>query len=276
MLLQKIKNRLTYLHNRSAIRLYDARVDHTSWSGADFHENYFEPVALPEPAGPYKHGVCRKLTIDAQVGALAASLIDDFKGKIIGFLGDRVRLDDIYLFWYDPEKRDTWSYSGSWHDDNVGHRIKIYACFEGNGTTPTVVLPHSYNKPYSRRPLERQRFAGVRDTDSRAGEVRLAYKAGDVAIFDTSCLHRGLYEEPAARRAVLVMEFIDRDKCNAIAGGLPCGPGMSRTGKVIFEPGAYEALAKTGLLDEELITRDGEHYSYSLANYVARHDKKAA
>src|SRR5690606_20713781 len=123
-------------------------------------------------------------------------------------------------------------------DDNVGHRLKLFACFEGDGSTPTVVVPNSFNKPYSRRALEKGRFSGVRDTRSRPGELRLAYRAGDVAIFDTSCLHRGLYEEPAARRVTLVMEFIDRDKCNAIAGGLPCAPGMSPIGKVLFDPAA--------------------------------------
>lgn len=138
------------------------------------------------------------------------------------------------------------------------------------------MIPNSYNKPYTRRKEERQRFANIRDTSSRPGEFRLAYKAGDVAIFDTSCLHRGLYEEPAARRAVLALEFIDRDKCNKIAGILPCAPGMSPTGKVLFEQGAYEALRQTGLLDETLIAREGEYYSYSLANYTRQLGKVAA
>lgn len=268
MIVQKIKNRLTYLKNKKNIRKYDKSVDHRSWNGADFYENYFTPFQIAEPNGPFNYGAYRELKIDNQTGSFAASLITDFKEKIVGFLGDRTRLDDIYMFWYDPGKRDNWSYSNSWHDDNVGHRIKIYACFEGNGSTPTVVLPSSYNKPYSiRRRQERARVSGIRDTDGRSGEIRLAYKVGDVAIFDTSCLHRGLYEEPAARRAVLVLEFINRDKCNAIAGILPCAPGMSPSGKILFETRAYEALKQTGLLDESLIAREGDDYCYSLANY---------
>lgn len=266
MIIQKIKNRLTYLSNKRNIRKFDRSVDHNSWCGAEFHSAYFEPFSLPEPKGPFSYGTYRDTVITDQVGLFAAKIVDDFKEKIVGFLGDHARLDDIYLFWYDPAQRDKWSFSNSWHDDNVGHRIKIYVCFEGNGTTPTVVVPNSYNKPYKLRKGERRRFAGIRDTTSIESEVRLAYKSGDIAMFDTSCLHRGLYEEPAAKRSVLVMEFIDRRKCNKIAGILPCAPGMSPLGRVIFESQAYAALLRTGLLDEDLISSANDRYEYSLAN----------
>ncbi len=248
----------------TTINKFDEKLDHTSWKGAEFYPNYFQPFALVPPSNYSSQGTYRQIKIDDKLGEVAANITEDFKDKLVSLLGDNVRLDDIYLFWYDPEKRTEWSLSNSWHDDNVGHRIKIFVCFEGNGTTPTVVIPNSFNKPYKMRNSEYKRFLGGRDVDAIQDEIKLAYKAGDIALFDTACLHRGLYEEPAAVRAVLVMEYIDRNKANIIAGKSPCGPGMSRTGKVIFEEGAYNSLKATGLMDDQLIKKVNNEYVYSL------------
>ncbi|HHX4831926.1 hypothetical protein OMP46_12720 [Acinetobacter baumannii] len=250
----------------STIRRFDKDIDHTKWQGAEFFPNYFEPFKLVPPTGYNPQGVHRNNTIENDIGEVAAKITTEFKDKIVEFLGKDVRLDDIYMFWYDPDKRQEWSLSNSWHDDNVGHRIKIFVCFEGNGNTPTVVIPNSYNKPYKPNTSEILRFAGKRNINSNNGEIKLAYKSGDIAMFDTACLHRGLYEEPAAIRSVLVMEYIDRNKANIIAGKSPCGPGMSRTGKVVFKEGAYKALKNTGLIDDQLIKKENDEYIYSLLN----------
>jgi len=250
----------------STIRRFDETVDHSKWQGADFFPNYFQPFKLDKPVQYNPQGVYRNNTIENNVGELAAKITLDFKEKLINFLGENVRLDDIYLFWYDPSKREEWSLSNSWHDDNVGHRIKIYVCFEGNGNTPTVVIPNSYNKPYKQNKTEILRFTGKRNITENIQQIKLNYKAGDIAMFDTSCLHRGLYEEPATLRSVLVIEYIDRNKANIIADRSPCGPGMSRTGKVIFKENAYYALKETGLIDEKLIKKENDEYIYSLVN----------
>lgn len=260
-----LKNWLYKKQITSTIRRMDEKVDHTQWPGAEFHPDYFKPFSLGYPEKYSPQGVARSNDIDSEVGELAAKITTDFKEKIVGFLGEDTRLDDIYLFWYDPDKREEWSLSNSWHDDNVGHRIKIYVCFEGNGNTPTVVIPNSYNKPYTPRKSEIARFVGKRDIENAENQVKLAYKSGDIAMFDTACLHRGLYEEPAGLRAVLVMEYIDRKKANIIAGKSPCGPAMSRTGKVTFSQEAYDALNETGLIDNAIIKKNGDRYEYSLA-----------
>ncbi|PPC22508.1 hypothetical protein AbaHC9436_00520 [Acinetobacter baumannii] len=250
----------------STIRRFDKDVDHNKWCGAEFFPNSFEPFYLSPPSNYNPQGVHRNNIIEDNIGDVAAKVTAQFKDKIVDFLGADVRLDDIYMFWYDPNKRKEWSLSNSWHDDNVGHRIKIFVCFEGNGNTPTVVIPNSYNKPYKPNTSEILRFAGKRNINSNNGEIKLAYKSGDIAMFDTACLHRGLYEEPAAIRSVLVMEYIDRNKANIIAGKSPCGPGMSRTGKVVFKEGAYKALKNTGLIDDQLIKKENDEYIYSLLN----------
>ena len=247
----------------TTINKFDEQLNHTLWEGAEFHQNYFKPFPLTPPSSYSAQGTYRQIMIDDELGEVAAKISKDFK-QLISLLGPNVRLDDIYLFWYNPEKRTEWSLSNSWHDDNVGHRIKIFVCFEGNGSTPTIVIPNSFNKPYKMRSSEYKRFLGSRDVNTIQDEIKLSYKTGDIALFDTSCLHRGLYEEPAAVRAVLVMEYIDRNKANIIAGKSPCGPGMSRTGKVIFQEGAYTSLKSTGLIDDQLIRKVGDDYVYSL------------
>lgn len=260
-----VKNWIYKTQITRAIRRFDAAVDHEKWPGVEFHPGYFKPFELPAPPAFFPQGVTQSDTIGPEIGRLAAKLTMDFKSRIVDFIGRDVRLDNVNLFWYDPKQRQQWSLSGSWHDDNVGHRLKIFACFEGNGNTPTVVLPNSYNKPYRQRTSELFRFAGRRDITNTDGQVKLSYKPGDVGLFDTSCLHRGLYEEPAGPRTVLVMEYMNRHKANLIAGKAPCGPATSRTDKIVFTKEAYDALNETGLIDHGILRRNGDRYDYSLA-----------
>ncbi len=256
------------LRIKPIIRKYDKNVVTASWSGASFHEAYFTPFDVPPATQFSSQGVARSNIIDVKIAEVAAKVIIDFKDFIKGYLGENVRLDDIYMFWFNPEKVSNWSLSNSWHDDNVGSRIKIFVCFEGDGKTPTVVIPNSHNSPYSPRKEEISRFSGVRDIQNVEGQVELRYKSGDLAMFDTSCLHRGLYEQPSAKRTVLVLELIDRDKSNRIVGSAPCGPGMSKVGEVLFDEGGFKLLKETGMLDDNLISFERERYVYSLKNLI--------
>lgn len=275
MIILKIKKLLNpYINHarklkiKPIIRHYDKDIQVNSWSGASYHEGYFSPTDILPPVKFNAQGVARSNFIDNSVAEVAHKVINDFGSFIRNYLGSDVRLDDIYMFWFDPEKVETWSLSNSWHDDNVGSRIKIFACFNGTGTTPTVVLPNSHNKPYTPRREEISRFSGVRNTQDVEGQIELRYKSGDLAMFDTSCLHRGLYEQPSAKRTVLVLEFINREKSNRIVGHAPCGPGMSRTGEVIFEEAGLELLKGTGMLDDDLLSAEHGNFTYSLKNLI--------
>lgn len=273
MLVSKLKkifhpyiNHVRKLQIKPVIRRYDKNIAISSWSGASFYEGYFTPFDVPPPIKFAPQGTARSNVIGAEIAGVAGKVITDFKGFITNYLGKNVRLDDIYMFWFDPDKVTNWSLSNSWHDDNVGSRIKVFVCFEGCGNTPTMVVPNSHNHPYSPRKEELSRFSGVRDIKNVGNQIALRYKSGDIAMFDTSCLHRGLYEQPSAKRTVLVLEFIDRDKSNRIVGYAPCGPGMSKVGKVLFDEDAFKMLRATGMLDESLISCEGGTYVYSLLN----------
>lgn len=267
-LLNPYVNHARKLKIKPIIRYYDKDVKVSSWSGASFHEDFFSPFDIPPPLKFNAQGVARSNVIDGNVAEVAYKVIADFGGFITNYLGGNVRLDDIYMFWFDPDKVENWSLSNSWHDDNVGSRIKVFVCFDGNGTTPTVVVPNSHNIPYSPRKEEISRFSGVRNTQNVAGQVELRYKSGDLAMFDTSCLHRGLYEQPSAKRTVLVLEFIDRHKSNRIVGYAPCGPGMSKVGEVVFDEAGFKLLNGTGMIDENLVSRESGNFIYSLKNSI--------
>ncbi len=228
-----------------------------------------DPEAVIEALPPVRFGrdgVGTSHEITPEIGRLAAQVIETLRPRITGYLGPAARLDDLMLFWFDPSKAEAKNISGGWHDDNVGHRLKLYICLRGDGSTPTAYIPGTHRAPYRYKWSEFGRFAGVQDVSSRPGEVFIRYRTGDVALFDTNGLHRGYYEEPAGERIVLVAEFIDRHKSNLIAGRAPCAPQSSRLGKLVFQPGALEALQATGLVDEELLSRAGDAATYSLAN----------
>lgn len=140
--------------------------------------------------------------------------------------------------------------SGAWHDDNCGHRLKMFICVHGDGSTPTLYLPGSHRSRYRFGVLELLRFSGRGDSKSRVGEVALRYSSGDVAVFDTNGLHRGKYEHSACERIVIVAEFINRKKSDVISGRAPCGPGSKPNGEVIFSSAAFEILNTSGLIDQ--------------------------
>ncbi len=245
---------------------YDAEVPlNGAFPGYEFCPGIIDVAHLPPPQELDEFGMHSSRHIIADTAAMARPAIERFKPLILGYLGQDCRLDDICLSWYSRARARQLSISGGWHDDNCGHRLKMYVCLKGDGRTPTVFLPGSHQRKYRFRTVELWRFLGFPDTDSRPGEVYLRYRAGDVALFDTYSLHRGLYEEPASERITIVMEFINRHKSNRICGKAPCGPGSSRTGCVTFDDGAYEQLAATGLIDEQIVRRDGAVYRYSLA-----------
>jgi hypothetical protein len=252
------------------IAQYDADVSlDGAFGGYEFRPGVVDAAELTPPQAFDEFGMYNSRHIDAQTAALVKPVLERFKPLILEYLGKDCRLDDICLFWYVPSRARRRSISGGWHDDNCGHRLKMYLCLKGDGRTPTVFLPDSHRRKYGFRLAELRRFFGFADTDSRPGEVYLRYRTGDAALFDTHGLHRGLYEEPASERTTIVVEFINRHKSNRISGKAPCGPGSSRTGCVTFDAAAYQQLAATGLLDEQIVRRDGAVYRYSLANLPA-------
>jgi hypothetical protein len=211
--------------------------------------------------------------IDKALASTALECIKLFKNDIFNFLGPDTRLDDIYLTSFDPAKVKKNSNSGNWHRDNCGHRLKIFACLEGDGTSPTLIIPKTNQVPYKFTFIEFLRqlklLPWVKKTNA---PVELRYQKGDLAMFDTHLLHRGGYEKSRSKRDILVIEFINKHKSNEISGLAPCGPGSNKNGMVKFSETAFQLLSSLSLLDYKLIKKlEDNSYSYTIDNMKCSH-----
>lgn len=252
------------------IRKFDASVGvglSNDFLGYAFKSNIVDPSHISEPKLVDPFGMYTSRYIDNKIASYTLCAIKEFKPLITEYLGSDCRLDDLGIHWFYPGRAVRRGISGGWHDDNCGHRLKLYICIEGDGSTPTVFLPGSHRKPYRFKMVELSRFLGFSNTSTISDEVYLRYKGGDIAIFDTNGRHRGLYEEPASNRVVIIAEFINRHKSNAISGRAPCGPGSSPNGEVIFDSEAWDTLSVTGLLDDSIASQKSSKVHYSLAYY---------
>ena len=57
--------------------------------------------------------------------------------QIKEYLGINVKVDGMFFFKTDAKYK---SISSNWHTDNVGSRIKVFVCIEGDGSQPTLIL----------------------------------------------------------------------------------------------------------------------------------------
>jgi hypothetical protein len=122
---------------------------------------------------------------------IIAYLIDLVRGDVVAYLGTNVRVDNICVTVVPASGETFKSVSGSWHTDNVGHRLKLYFCIEGYGDVPTCFRPGSNRKSYRPSVRELRRHSGKFDVTGRPDEVRLNHATGDITLFDTNGQHRG-------------------------------------------------------------------------------------
>lgn len=108
-----------------------------------------------------KYGMWQSRDIPDDIALLAAEVIGGFKAEIVSYLGEDARLDDFYLFCFDPVKSEENCISGGWHNDNVGYRMKIFVCLEGDGSVPTLYVPGTNRSLYRFNLKEALRFSGV-------------------------------------------------------------------------------------------------------------------
>ena len=135
---------------------------------------------------------------------------DNFYEIIKNYIGGEVVLSgyDISII-----KKGTVSVSGSWHTDDLGKKINLFLCVEGNGTMPTAFIPGSHKKKYNPNLLINFRHFNVKNFKKNQNEILLKYKKNDCAMFDSNGLHRGIYEKETTKdRIVLQMQFLDIQK----------------------------------------------------------------
>jgi hypothetical protein len=197
--------------------------------------------------------------LDIHTLPVISYLVNLARNDVIEYLGPHVRLDDIYVNRVPESTEKYGSVSGSWHTDNVGHRLKLFFCIEGYGDVPTCYRPGTNRRLFRPSVRQHMRFLGRFDYSRRPDEVRLDYTTGDIFVFDTNGQHRGGYDQYHRKRIVLLMEFADRRKSERLEG-LPIGParGLSLSRAVA------DAHAQELLLDPALLLPDTEDtYRYA-------------
>jgi hypothetical protein len=244
----------------------------SKFEGHQYFSKIFEPLEVNWPERLDKFGMATKRSINKIEANYIKVCLNKVEKDIKAYLGEGARIDDIYVNYFDPNCcLEEPSPSGSWHHDNVGHRLKMYICLLGDGKTPTIILKDSHKsfKPFKLK--EAFRFLGKVDVESFSGEeLALSYKTGDMALFDTNAYHRGHYEGHFSKRVVLVVEFIDREKSNRLSGLCACGPGSKPDGEVTLSTEALEVI-KSDLIDWQLIAKKEDEFSYSLKHLKNHH-----
>jgi len=125
-------------------------------------------------------------------------LLDDLAAQNIGvllkeYLG-RYWSADYGLIWRAPPQ----SSSGEWHHDNVGHRLKIFIVLENESEqNGTEFIPFTHRTRWTT-------FSGRMDAPSQRPCFEVQ-RPGDVLLFDTNALHRGVYSPKG--RTILQVEF---------------------------------------------------------------------
>ena len=67
-----------------------------------------------------------------------AEIIGAIEDPILAYLGVDAKLDGVSWSESNKEKSRS-SISAFWHTDNVGARIKVFVCLDGDGSQPTVI-----------------------------------------------------------------------------------------------------------------------------------------
>ena len=97
--------------------------------------------------------------------------------------------------------------SPDWHHDSVGHRVKIFICVNDQTETAcTRVVPCTHKKSYWDYNVSKFLESEIDSSESK----KLIGQKGDLLIFDTNALHRGLYDD--TQRYIVQLEFSSRLK----------------------------------------------------------------
>ena len=190
---------------------------------------------------------------------------------IMDYLGQGVKLDGIEFFVCKKNniKSDLYDViSTNWHTDNVGARLKVFVCFEGDGSKPTLLIkPKNITKSTSYKLkiyfLEVLRWFGIENNIAFNSEVELRHKECSLIILDTQFLHRGERKKSPSQRSLLLMEFSNPDKHEFFNKGISKGPiGTNVHNQFYFsdEVLAFKNIYK--FFDQKRITKLKKYFKY--------------
>jgi hypothetical protein len=163
----------------------------------------------------------KKVELDLSYIDTIREIFEAIDEPIRSYLGEDVALDGMR--WYITTKESEKKFIASnWHTDNVGHRLKVFVCIDGDASQPTYYMPNTHKKTLSiwglNTLIESLRWAGFSINNSFSGEIQLNHKTGTIFIFDTNGFHRGGWGNAKAIRKILLLEFSCKKKSSNLDG----------------------------------------------------------
>ncbi len=131
-----------------------------------------------------------------EIHGLLSDLSSQNIGALLGGYLGRYWSADYGLIWRAPPQ----SSSAEWHHDNVGNRLKIFIVLENESEqNGTEFIPFTHRTHWTR-------FSGRVGAEASALPARFEPQhPGDVLLFDTNVIHRGVYSPKG--RTILQVEF---------------------------------------------------------------------
>ncbi len=217
-----------------------------------------------------KRGVDKKNRIFLRVSESAAlsEIFNIVTPEIRNYLGVESFLDGINWIETDAIKSHEklkQSNSVSWHNDNVGNRLKLFLCIEGDGTQPTLILPDRNRIPSISRWIymtfmEAFRWFGIRNKLNIKNSIAIKHHTGSANIFDTQLLHRGKYEKSKVKRIVLNIEFSNPKKHLISRGPIGTKEGYN---SFIFDEALLKVASFKSILDPSRINKNKSFCLYA-------------
>jgi len=179
------------------------------------------------------------------------------------YLGDDAKLDG-FAFLNTTKGDCNKNYSGNWHTDNVGVRIKMFLCLEGDGFQPTLILNKSKLKNNKLKTIitnffyEIVRWFGFNNQIYLKNSSKLIHETCSLYLFDTNILHRGSYENAISSRLIFRAEFSVAKKHRYLKN---VNIGTNKKNQFVFLNNFYQIKIFKSFLDD-LRTFKGTKFSF--------------
>lgn len=154
--------------------------------------------------------------------------------------------------------------ASNWHTDNVGNRIRLFICIEGNGSQPTLVIPSSDRIPTTMTWIlqtlkETIRWFGFPNKVEFHNEQKLDHQTGKAYLWDSQLFHRGGYETGIGDRILLSVEFSNPAKHQLAKGPIGTKPNL----RFSFPNNFFEITSFQKILDADRMVDKDQRVEYT-------------
>ncbi|WP_320668162.1 hypothetical protein [Prochlorococcus sp. MIT 1307] len=256
----------------AVIRRFDRHLPYQGEIGESFgfHELSLSKESIPKIRSLYQENLksSNNLTIDSSKFEVFNELFEQLSKPILDYLGPEAKIDGVNFFIRSNKDSVTpKGFSTYWHTDNVGARLKVFVCFEGDGSNPTIISPPQKRPPsinyqiYSYF-IELLRWLNFANRFRLSNEIYLAHRTGSIFLLDTQVLHRGSWENSISTRHLLQFEFSNPKKHDLMQGVLEGPIGTKEYNTFKFHECLLKSSCFSNFLDKKRVKRIGEYLEY--------------